>query len=98
MQQNRHIFGHGGHVISRSKCETAVDETKAQWQLYNQAVLEKKVHELVFKHLKQLVQRTEPAEPLITVIYKPDSTLMGRQNLPSPSFLRSSSFPVSIPD
>lgn len=32
------------------------------------------------------MQRTEPAEPLITVIYKPDSTLMGRQNLPSPSF------------
>lgn len=51
---------------------------------------------LVFKHLKQLVARTEPAEPLITVIYKPDSTLMGRQNLPSPSFLRSSSLLTSV--
>lgn len=45
------------------------------------------MRELVFKHLTQLVQRTEPAEPLITVIYKPDSTLMGRQNPPSQSFL-----------
>lgn len=44
------------------------------------------MHEPVFKHLKQLVQRTEPAEPLITVIYKPDSTLMRRQKLPSSSF------------
>lgn len=51
---------------------------------------------LVFKHLKQLVARTEPAEPLITVIYKPDSTLMGRQNLPSPSFLCSSSLLTSV--
>lgn len=74
---------------------TAVDKTKAQWQLYYHAVLEKKVCKLVFKHLKQLVARTEPAEPLITVIYKPDSTLMGRQNLPSPSFLRSSSLLTS---
>lgn len=58
----------------------------------------KKVYELVFRHSKQLVQRTEPAEPLITVIYKPDSTLMGRQNLPSLSFLCSASLPLSIPD
>lgn len=58
--------------------------------------LGKKVCKLVFKHLKQLVARTEPAEPLITVIYKPDSTLMGRQNLPSPSFLRSSSLLTSV--
>lgn len=49
---------------------------------------EKKVHELVFKHLKQLVQRMEPAEPLITVIYKPDSTLMRRQKLAALSFSR----------
>lgn len=56
----------------------------------------KKVCKLVFKHLKQLVARTEPAEPLITVIYKPDSTLMGRQNLPSPSFLCSSSLLTSV--
>lgn len=58
--------------------------------------LGKKVCKLVFKHLKQLVARTEPAEPLITVIYKPDSTLMGRQNLPSPSFLCSSSLLTSV--
>lgn len=61
-------------------------ETKAPWQFYNHAVLGKKVHELVFKHLKQLVQRMEPAEPLITVIYKPDSTLMRRQKLAALSF------------
>lgn len=41
------------------------------------------------------MQKTEPAEPLITVIYKPDSTLMGRENLPSPSFLCSPSSPRS---
>lgn len=41
------------------------------------------MQKLFFKHLEQLVQKTEPAEPLITVIYKPDSTLMGRENLPS---------------
>lgn len=58
----------------------------------------KTVHELVFKHLEQLVQRTEPAEPLITVIYKLDSTLMGRQSLPSPSFIHFSSLPLFIPN
>ena len=57
-----------------------------------------KVPELGFKLLKQLVQRTEPAEPLITVIYKADSTLMGRQNLPSPSFLQSSPPPPRSPN
>lgn len=41
------------------------------------------------------MQKTEPAEPLITVIYKPDSTLMGGENLPSPSFPCSSSTPRS---
>lgn len=41
------------------------------------------------------MQKTEPAEPLITVIYKPDSTLMGGEKLPSPSFLLSSSTPRS---
>lgn len=66
--------------------KTGAGETKAPWQFYNHAVLGKKVHELVFKHLKQLVQRMEPAEPLITVIYKPDSTLMRRQKLAAPSF------------
>lgn len=66
--------------------KTGAGETKAPWQFYNHAVLGKKVHELVFKHLKQLVQRMEPAEPLITVIYKPDSTLMRRQKLAALSF------------
>lgn len=50
------------------------------------AYLENKIHELVFKHFKQLVQRREPAEPSITVIYKADSTLMRRQKRPSPFF------------
>lgn len=80
-----------------SKCETAVGKTKAQWHpTTTLSWKNKKVHKLVFKHLEQLVQRTEPAEPLITVIYKPDSTLMGRQNLPSPSSLHSPTLPLHI--
>lgn len=72
-------------------------KTKAQWHpTTTLSWKNKKVHKLVFKHLEQLVQRTEPAEPLITVIYKPDSTLMGRQNLPSPSSLHSPTLPLHI--
>lgn len=50
-------------------------KTQTLMQLYNFADLENKMHELLFRHFKQLEQ-TEPSEPLITGIYKPENTLM----------------------